>query len=115
LIFKIINRWGLQDAYEITFYSFRKIPFTTESIPGKINLKTLWVVYILFLSLYSISFINLGRFLLNNPIYYIPFYFIIFILIFALRYIQFRKSKDIKTFDFDEDAKPYFIDFSITE
>jgi len=100
---------------EITFYKFNKIPFTTEPIPGKFKLKSLWFVYLFSLFIYIISFIKLSLFLLKNPVYYIPVYIFIVIFIFCLRIMQARKNDYNKTLNFDEEPQPYFIDFSLFE
>jgi hypothetical protein len=55
---------------EFLLFNFRKIPYTCAYLPGKSNLKLMWVVYLGLFSTYAYSMASLEAWLFDHPAYF---------------------------------------------
>ncbi len=103
--------WGWKDALfhslyglalslllmEILFIRFRKIPFTSSSIPGKEKLHLLWIVYLFGFMVYVMLMSSIEVSLFAKPSRFFVFFGVIFFLIVSIRlyqnYFFYRKTE----------------------
>jgi len=80
---------------EVCFINFRKLPFASEYVSGKLKLKYFWPYLLLGFFGYFFSLSKLGVYLLNNPHYYVFFFSIAFILYLGLKFYENHKIKEL--------------------
>ena len=80
---------------EVCFINFRKLPFASEYVPGKLRLKYFWPYLVLGFLGYFFLLSKLGLYLLSNPYYYLFFFSIAFIIYLGLRFYENHKIKEL--------------------
>jgi len=80
---------------EVCFINFKKIPFASEYVPGKLKLKYFWPYLVLGFLGYFFLLSKLGLYLLSNPYYYLFFFSIAFIIYLGLRFYENHKIKGL--------------------
>jgi hypothetical protein len=82
---------------EILFIRFRKIPFTSSSIPGKEKLHLFWIVYLFGFMVYVMLMSSIEVSLFVKPSRFFVFFGVIFFLIVSIRlyqnYFFYRKTE----------------------
>lgn len=97
---------------EVFFLNYRRIPFTSEYTPLKLNIKVLWPAYIWAFFTYLSAFSTLGQWLLENPGYYTLFYPAAALLLILLKVYQHSKSKE-PGFSCDEEPEPVMLSLGL--
>ena len=97
---------------EVCFINFRKLPFASEYVPGKLKLKYFWPYLLLGFLGYFFSLSKLGLYLLNNPHYYIFFFSIAFIIYLSLKFYENHKIKGLHLI-YEEEPEPAMLSLGL--
>jgi hypothetical protein len=109
--FGITIAWLLMETF---FIKYRNMPFASNCLPYKANLKYSWFIYLFLFSLYLTNMTALGIFLIKNPIYYIIFYVAAFIILIVLKLYRY-KTKEEFNFIYDEEAEPVLLSLNLDQ
>ncbi|MCP4155090.1 MAG: hypothetical protein GY757_45620 [bacterium] len=100
---------------EVFFIGFRKMPFSSQYVPGKAKLKTRWPFYLVGYTVYITVMEKLGYFLLKNPVYYTVFYTAVVIFFIGMRaYQNHKQKKEIFKIIYEEEAEEEMASLRIT-
>ncbi|NIM12681.1 MAG: hypothetical protein GTO45_11250 [Candidatus Aminicenantes bacterium] len=103
---------------ELSFFNYKKIPFTSPYISGKINLRFWWPFMLAGFVSCVLMFARLELFLMGHLLYFIGFnilvYSVIFLIIFLIR--RWQKSANRRfEFIFEEEPEPVMTSFDFSE
>lgn len=80
--------------FQLFFFNYRAIPFISEYLPGRLNLKATWLPLLITLIIYISFTSRLGLFLLGHPSGYLYFAAIVVISLFILRRFRLRGPRE---------------------
>jgi hypothetical protein len=89
----------------LCFFNFFKLPFASEHMPGKYQLRYYWPALLLGFIQYQLTLASLGKSLRNNPSGY-PVFFLIIALLYALLRINQRRRMTGESLVFEEEPEP---------
>lgn len=98
---------------EILFMNYKNMPFASECLPYKANLKYSWLIYVILFAVITTNLTALGLFLIKNPVYYLVFYLVAFAFLIGLKWYQ-RTRKEYQ-FVFDEEAEPLMLSLDLNQ
>ena len=90
---------------KLLLFRFDKLPFTCMYIPGRANLKALWLPYLLSFLAYSFGTTGLELWMLHNMRAYITFVLIAGIIIGSLSIYRSSFLKGINAIQFEEEPE----------